>query len=110
AAVRFAKSRDPKKLAEGIAHWGRKIAILAVSARARTAETAVLHRFESELEIVDEIAQIFDTDGNSNERISDAERVAFFFRHGSVSHERGMIDQTFDAAQTFREREEMRVL
>src|SRR5438270_250839 len=60
-------------------------------------------RFESELEIVDEIAQIFDADGNSNERISDAERVAFFFRHGSVRHERGMINQAFDAAQTFRE-------
>src|SRR2546421_914148 len=67
-------------------------------------------RFESELQIVDEIAQIFDADGNSDKRISDAERVTFFFRHGSVRHERGMINQAFDAAQTFREREEIRVL
>src|SRR5947208_2624262 len=60
-------------------------------------------RFESELQIVDQITEIFNADGDSNERIANAERLAFFFRHGCVSHQRRMIDQAFDAAQTFRE-------
>src|SRR5438067_11828140 len=60
-------------------------------------------RFESELEVVDEVAQIFDPDRQPDERVTDAELVPLFLWHGRVSHTRRMINQAFDAAQTFRQ-------
>ena len=65
---------------------------------------------EGELKIVNQIADIFHPDRKPNKRIGDAERFAFLFWHRGVRHERGMVDQTLDAAQTFREREQARVL
>ena len=67
------------------------------------------NRFERELQIVDQIAHIFDANRQPNQRIADAERFAFFLRHGRMRHERRMIDQAFDAAQTFGQREQMSV-
>ena len=67
-------------------------------------------RRESELQIVDQIAHIFHTDRQPNERIGDPKLLAFFLRNRAMRHERGMIDQALDAAQAFRERKEMRVL
>src|SRR5947207_6699021 len=70
----------------------------------------LLDRSESELEIVDQITHVFYTDGQPNERVGHAERFSFFLRHGGVGHERGMIDQTLHAAQTFGQGKQMRVL
>src|ERR1017187_6872393 len=67
-------------------------------------------RGEGGLQIVDQIAHVFDANGKTHQRISDAERFPLLLRNRCVRHKRGMIDQAFDAAQTFRERKEMRVL
>src|SRR6202011_3824459 len=67
-------------------------------------------RFEGELQIVDQIANVFDAHRKAHERIGHAERFALFFRYRRMRHEGGMINQALDAAQTFRERKKMRVL
>src|SRR6266849_1533046 len=67
------------------------------------------NRFERGLQIVDQIAHVLNTDRKPDKRVGDTKRFALFFRHGRVCHERRMIDQAFDTAQTFRERKKMRI-
>ena len=75
-----------------------------------TLSSTASNRREGGLQIVDQIVHVLDADRKPNERIGDAERLAFFFRDRAVRHERRMIDQALHAAQAFREREQMRVL
>src|SRR5205823_4446633 len=67
-----------------------------------TAGTAVLlNRFESELQVVDQIAHAFHPDRQSHQRIGDSKFLALVFRNRGVGHDRGMINQALDPAQTF---------
>ena len=62
------------------------------------------------MQIVDQIAQILDPDRQPDERIANPECFALLFRNRCVGHERRMIDQAFDPAQTLCQRKQMRVL
>src|SRR4029077_15900550 len=46
----------------------------------------LLDHFECALQIVNEIAHVFDANGQSDQRIADTKRFALFLRHGSVCH------------------------
>src|SRR5438046_2829041 len=109
AAVRFTKRRDAKKLAKSISHCVTQSSWLLRNMKQADAY-ATLNRLEGYLQIVDQIAHVLDANRNTHQRISDAERFALLLWHRRMRHERGMIDQAFDAAQTLREREEVRVL
>jgi hypothetical protein len=63
----------------------------------------LLNRFERALQVIDQIADVLDTDRQPDERIGDTEFLPLFFRHGGMRHERGMIDQAFHAAQALRQ-------
>src|SRR5579863_4872426 len=65
---------------------------------------------QSLIEIGNEIAEILDTDGETDQGIVDAEGGALCGRQGSMRHDRGMLDQAFDTAQTFGEREDLNTL
>src|SRR5437667_9843690 len=112
------RKRWPKVLpivAQTSCLWGEQassVLVLAARMAARpTAEAAgLLNRIERGFQIVDQVAHIFHADGEPNKRISDTKRLALLLRHRCVRHERGVIDETFDAAQTFREREQVCVL
>src|SRR5207248_4468816 len=68
-----------------------------------------LDRFKGALEVLHQIAQIFDANREPDERIADADRFALFFWHRRMRHESWMIDQAFDAAEAFGQRKEVRV-
>ena len=64
AAVRFTKSRDAKKLAECVAHCGwNQMDHMQASDRLCTTS----NRLEGDLQIVDQIAHVFDADRKPDE-------------------------------------------
>jgi len=58
--------------------------------------------FEGDLQIVDQIADVLDSDRQPDERIGDAEFLPLFFWNGGMRHKRRMIDEAFYAAQALR--------
>src|SRR6266498_1358388 len=72
--------------------------------------TTRLNRFERALQIVDFISDSFHAHRKPDERICNAQFFALLLRNRSMRHERGMIDEAFHAAQTFRQRKQARVL
>ena len=61
-------------------------------------------------ELVAQILDIFDADGQPDQPVADAEPLAIRRRHRRVRHDRRMLDQAFDAAERFGEREQLAAL
>ena len=60
-------------------------------------------------QILNQIVGILHPDAEANERIGQSDLEPFLARNARVRHRRGMPDQTFHAAQTFGEGEQMAV-
>src|SRR5690349_12440062 len=73
-------------------------------------EGAAARLSERLIEVGDEVVDILDADGKANERVADAERAALLGRERGVRHDRGMLDEAFDAAQALGEREDLDAL
>ena len=58
--------------------------------------------FECDLQVIDQIADVLDSDRQPDERFGDAESLPLFLRHRGMGHKRGMIDEAFHAAQALR--------
>src|SRR5262244_1449929 len=61
-------------------------------------------------EIRDEVLWVLDPDREPHQVIADPERGAHVGRDRAMRHQRRMLDQAFDAAEAFREREQTAAL
>ena len=59
---------------------------------------------EGVFQIRDQVFDVFDSDGDADEAITDAEFAALCGGNGSMSHCGGVGDECFDAAETFAKR------
>ena len=87
---------------------GELAEVLGIDKRAGAGKAPQLHKPVLDLEkrlveVGDDVVDVFDADGEADETIGDADAVANFLWHGSVSHERGQGDERFDAAEAFGE-------
>src|SRR5690606_31967368 len=62
------------------------------------------------LEILQQIIDVLDADGQPDEAVADPHAVPHFLRHGGVRHDRGVSDQRLHAAEGLRQREDARAL
>src|ERR1700694_278703 len=67
--------------------WPNELPILGNVKRHRGRSLPFSDRRERLAQIVDQIAHVFHADRPPNERIADAELLAFFWRNGAVGHE-----------------------
>src|SRR5213593_541302 len=56
------------------------------------------------VEVGDDVLDVFDADRQSYKSFRDADAILNFFRHGGMGHHRWKRNQSFDAAETFRQR------
>ena len=68
-------------------------------------ERRLARRVERALEIGLQIGEVLDADRKPDEAVDDAEFRAVLRRHARVRHDRRMLDQRFDTAERFGERE-----
>ena len=65
---------------------------------------------EGLVEVGDDVLDIFDANRKADETVRDADAVADFLGHGSVSHLGGKRDQGLDAAEAFRQGAELYIV
>src|SRR5690606_32175215 len=62
------------------------------------------------LQVSDQVLDVLDTDRQADQRVVDTERLALLGRNRRMRHQARMVDETLDAAQTFRDREQAQAL
>ena len=65
---------------------------------------------ESLFEISNEVFDVLDADGHTDEVVLNSQHLPVSRRHRAVGHEGGVLDERLDAAKTLRKREQVKAL
>ena len=69
-----------------------------------------MHRCKRLVEVGNQVFHIFDAHREADQPVGDADLLPHFGRHRGVRHGSGMGDQSFHAAEAFRERAQLHVI